>query len=167
MTFDAIEPIKRENYDVIVVGGGIAGIAAAVSAAREGMKTFLIEKSFNLGGLATGGLISWYEPLCDGKGNQMIFGIAEELIKLSAKNSFDTLPSEWGGDEKNAIKPHRRYATRFSPSVFSASLDNYVIKNGVNVRFDSLATYPVMENNICKGIIVESVNGQISFSCNR
>ena len=79
MTFDAIEPIKRENYDVIVVGGGIAGIAAAVSAAREGMKTFLIEKSFNLGGLATGGLISWYEPLCDGKGNQMIFGIAEEL----------------------------------------------------------------------------------------
>lgn len=115
MTFDAIEPIKRENYDVIVVGGGIAGIAAAVSAAREGMKTFLIEKSFNLGGLATGGLISWYEPLCDGKGNQMIFGIAEELIKLSAKNSFDTLPSEWGGDEKKCYQATQTLCNTFFP----------------------------------------------------
>jgi len=163
MKFDAIKSIERENYDVIVVGGGIAGIAAAVSAAREGMKTFLIEKSFNLGGLATGGLISWYEPLCDGKGNQMIFGIAEELIKLSAKYSFDTFPSEWGGDEKNAVKPHRRYGTYFSPTVFSAALDKYVLESGAKLRFDTLATYPVMEDNICKGVIVESVNGREFF----
>ena len=75
----------KESYDVIVVGGGVAGVAAAVSASREGSRVLLIEKSFNLGGLATGGLISWYEPLCDGAGKQIIYGIAEELIRLSGK----------------------------------------------------------------------------------
>ena len=72
-----IKPISRENYDVIVVGGGIAGISAVVTAARQGVSALLIEKKVNLGGLATGGLISWYEPLCDGEGKQMLFGMAE------------------------------------------------------------------------------------------
>lgn len=88
----------KASYDVIVVGGGIAGVAAAVSASREDSGVLLIEKGCNLGGLATGGLISWYEPLCDGEGKQIIYGIAEELIKLSAKYGFDNLPEKWGGD---------------------------------------------------------------------
>ena len=86
-------PIENKKaYDVIVVGGGIAGVSAAVSAARNGASTLLIEKQINLGGLATMGLISWYEPLCDGNGNQVIYGIAEELIKLSVKYGFENLP---------------------------------------------------------------------------
>ena len=75
--------IKKGGFDVIVVGGGIAGIAASVAASRAGASVLLVEKGINLGGLATSGLISWYEPLCDGKGTQMVYGIAEELIKLS------------------------------------------------------------------------------------
>ena len=46
---------KVAEYDVVVAGGGVSGIAAAVSAARHGCKTLLIEKSVNLGGLATNG----------------------------------------------------------------------------------------------------------------
>ena len=44
--------------DVLVAGGGSAGVAAAVSAARSGAKTILIEKNTFLGGLATGGLVT-------------------------------------------------------------------------------------------------------------
>lgn len=157
-----INVIKKDKYDVIVVGGGIAGIAASVSAARNGARVLLTEKQINLGGLATGGLISWYEPLCDGKGNQMIYGIAEELIKLSAKYGFDNLPEKWGGKSGN-IPKNQRYATLFSPTVFSAALDEFVLENGVNIRFDSRATCPVMEGNICKGIICESVSGSEFF----
>jgi len=145
-------------FDVIVVGGGIAGICAAVSAARSGVSVLLIEKSINLGGLATNGLISWYEPLCDGKGKQMIYGMAEELIRLCAKYSFDNLPGEWGGDERNKIRNHR-FSTFYSPTVFSAALDTLVTDSGVRLRFDTLATYPVMENGICSGVVVESANG--------
>ena len=48
-------PIKK-TYDVIVCGGGVAGVAAAVSAAKEGCSTLLLEKSNILGGLGTLGL---------------------------------------------------------------------------------------------------------------
>lgn len=155
--------IKQDHYDVIVVGGGIAGVAASVSASRNGSKVLLLEKSFNLGGLATSGLISWYEPLCDGNGNKIISGIAEELIKLSAKYSFDNLPKKWGGETHNRPR-NERYSTFYSPTVFSAALDEFVIDSGAEIRFDTLATYPVMDSNICSGLIVESVNGREFFS---
>ena len=53
------------QYDVIVGGGGIAGISAALSAARYGKKVALLERQFMLGGLATSGIITIYLPLCD------------------------------------------------------------------------------------------------------
>ncbi|MBQ2615051.1 MAG: FAD-dependent oxidoreductase [Clostridia bacterium] len=163
MDMRGMDPVFKGSYDVIVVGGGIAGVAASVSAARAGASVLLLEKQINLGGLATGGLISWYEPLCDGEGKQMIHGIAEELIKLSAKYCFDNLPETWGGRSGN--KPNnQRYSTYFSPTVFSAALDGFVIENGVQIRFDSLATYPVMNGNVCEGVIVESVNGREFFA---
>ena len=62
------QPIVGDSYDVIVVGGGVAGVSAAVSAARSGMKTLLMEKFTVLGGLATVGLINWWEPLCNAEG---------------------------------------------------------------------------------------------------
>ena len=93
----SIEVKKIPDYDVIVVGGGVAGVAAAVAASRNGAKTLFMKKTVMRGGLATAGLISWYEPLCDGEGNQMIYGIAEELIKLSVKYGLENLPAKWGG----------------------------------------------------------------------
>ncbi len=156
------EPIKREKYDVIVVGGGIAGVAAAVSAARQGMRVLLLEKLVNLGGLATEGLISFYEPLCDGRGNQLVCGIAEELIKLSYKYSFDNLSDDW--KNKNA-SPKGRYETFYSPTVFSLALEEYVLSNNVNLLFDTLATCPVMDGNKCTGIIVETIEGREYFEC--
>lgn len=149
----------KKSYDVIVVGGGIAGVAAAVSAARRGVSVLLMEKSFNLGGLATGGLISWYEPLCDGEGTQVIHGIAEELIHLSAKYGFDNLPQKWGGDGRNQPR-NERYSCFYSPGIFAAALDEYVTGNGVELLFDTLGTYPVMEGGHCKGMIVENLNGR-------
>lgn len=71
------------DYDVVIAGGGIAGIAAAISAARCNKHVLLIERMYVLGGLATAGLVTIYLPLCDGKGHQVSFGLAEELLKLS------------------------------------------------------------------------------------
>ncbi len=152
------EITPKGHYNVVVVGGGIAGVSAAVSAARAGASVLLLEKSVNLGGLATGGLISWYEPLCDGKGRQMIFGMAEELIRLACRCGFHNLPEEWGGEGKNS---HRsgRFSSYYSPTVFSLALDRLVRESGVTLRPDSLAVTPLLQGDRCIGVAVESANG--------
>ena len=85
----------KKSYDVIVCGGGVAGVAAAVSAANNGLSTLLLEKSNILGGLGTLGLINLFVPMCNGRGKQIIFGLAEELLRVSALYGFSTIPEEW------------------------------------------------------------------------
>lgn len=150
-------------HDVIVVGGGVAGAAAAVAAARQGSRVLLIEKSAILGGLATLGLIAWYEPLCDGEGHQMIGGIAEELLRLAIRYGYDSLPGEWreGSPEPGPGAP--RYATHFSPNLFALALDRWLAEAGVELRFDMAGSYPVMEAGLCKGVITESKSGREFF----
>jgi flavin-dependent dehydrogenase len=83
------------DYDVIVAGGGIAGLGAALASARSGLTTLIIEKNVVLGGLATLGLIAYYLPICDGRGRKIIGGIAEELLHLSIKYGYSTLNPQW------------------------------------------------------------------------
>lgn len=96
-------PIKYE-CDVCVAGGGVAGIAAAVAAARRSAKVILLERGFMLGGLATAGIVTVYLPLCDGMGSQVSFGLAEELLRLSIETGAeDRYPRAWidGGTAEN------------------------------------------------------------------
>jgi len=69
-----------DAYEVIVVGGGPAGCAAATAAAREGAKTLLIEATGVLGGMATAGLVNAFAPFSDGK--RVIYGgIARTVLE--------------------------------------------------------------------------------------
>ena len=160
---DKREIIVRDSYDIVVVGGGIAGVAAAVAASRGGAKTLIIEKTVAFGGLATIGLISWYEPLCDCHGKKMQGGIPEELLKLSIEYGFDTLSDKWKDGSTPEIGDTECYATFYSPSIFMLALDKFLEDNGVAIRVDSLATFPVMEGNICRGVVVESESGKEFF----
>ena len=88
--------LKKEKYhDVIVAGGGVAGVAAALTAAKTGKSVLLLEKTTLLGGLATAGLINLFVPMCNGRGKQIIFGLAEELLRDSIRYGYATLPEEW------------------------------------------------------------------------
>lgn len=156
-----VETILKDGHDVIVVGGGIGGVCAAVAAARMGADVLLIEKSINLGGLATRGLISWYEPLCDGMGKRMVGGLGEELIRLAVSVGLEDLPAAWGG--KNTPHDRKRYATHFSPTFFSLALDRWVLAAGVKLVLDSHATYPVMQGKECRGILVEDAEGRTFY----
>lgn len=106
------------KYDVIVCGGGIAGLTAAVSAARLGRSVLLLEKSVQLGGLATAGLISWYEPLCDGRSKRVMNGMTYELLKLCTQYGFHTLDDAWQGAAVQA-DTKKRLCTYFSHSIFA------------------------------------------------
>lgn len=151
------------TYDVIVIGGGIAGVAAALAARRSGKTALIIEKGVMLGGLATMGLISWYLPICDGKGRKIISGIAEEFMYKSIQYGYDTLADEWRGGPAFVENPTKRYVTRFSPPEFVAALDEMMAEEGVDFVFDSVFSMPVMEDGWCKAVVVEEKGGRVAY----
>ncbi len=152
----------RGAYDVIVCGGGIGGAAAAVAAARGGVSVLLIEKSIQLGGLATRGLIGWYEPICDGLGHKLMYGMADELLRLAIRYGNDTLDGPWQSDPDESTSK-KRYATFFSPAAFTMALDGFVADSGVQVLLDTVITRPVMEGGRCSGIVVENKTGRTCY----
>ena len=73
-----------DDYEIIVAGGGPAGCAAAMAAARKGAKTLLIEATGCLGGMGTAGLVPAWCPFSD-KEKIIYRGIAEEIFNASKK----------------------------------------------------------------------------------
>ncbi len=156
-------PVKK-NYDVIVCGGGVSGVAAAVSAAKNGLSTLLIEKSNMLGGLGTLGLINLFVPMCNGRGKQIIFGLAEKWLRMSAELGWDTIPEEWRNGEP-AEETSVRYMQRYSPAIFAYQLTQEIQRCGADILFDCMAVDPIMNGNICTGVITESKGGTEFFGC--
>lgn len=154
------ESIPVKGYrDVIVAGGGVAGVAAALSVARAGKKVLLLEKANLLGGLATIGLINLFVPMCNGRGKQIIFGMAEELLRLSVKYGYDFIPEEWKNGEPEQ-PTNVRYIARYSPQIFALALTELLQQEGVEILFDCLATRPVMNTGHCEGLLLESKSGR-------
>jgi hypothetical protein len=152
------------EYDVIVVGGGVAGVAAALAASRRGAKTLLLEKQVVLGGLATAGHIAIYLPLCDGMGNKVIGGIAEELLWESLRYGGGNLPHEWESRPVRVVT-QKRYKTEFNVSAFVLALDRIVQRAGIDLIFDTVFCAPIMEEGYCRGVIVENKNGRQAYFC--
>lgn len=154
-------PIMAE-YDIVVVGGGIAGVSAALAAKRSGMHVLLIEKSTMLGGLATLGLIAIYLPLCDGKGRKVIGGIAEELLHLSILYGYDNLPDTWR-TANPTNNPDARYRTAFSPSAFVIALDELMEREGIHILLDTVFSRPIMQEGVLDAVVVENKSGRIAY----
>ena len=164
-TYELKETISvKKEYDVIVAGGGVAGVAAAVAARREGKSVLLIEKTITLGGLATIGLVNLFVPMCNGRGTQIIKGMAQELLDLSIKYGFDTVPEDW--QDRNPPKDTKqRYVTKFSVPIFIMVLTELLKTEGVDILFDTVISKPVMEENRCVGVIVENKTGREMYAC--
>lgn len=156
-------PVKAE-YDIIVAGGGVAGAAAAVSARRMGKKVLLIEKTITLGGLATIGLVNLFVPMCNGRGTQIIKGMAQEFFDLSVKYGFDTVPEDWK-DKNPPADTKQRYVTRFSVPIFIMALTELLNNEGVDILFDTVISRPVTEGNRCTGVVVENKGGTGFYGC--
>ncbi len=147
--------------DTLVAGGGIAGIAAALAAARGGNKVLLVESQYVLGGLATAGLVVIYLPLCDGEGRQVSFGIAEELLRLSVQDGHegDGCPA-WlaGGDE--AARKSRRFEVQYNPNVFAIRAEQLLLREGVEILYGSSVCDAVVEDGRITHTVLETPAGR-------
>src|SRR5438477_4826049 len=95
--------------DVLVVGAGSAGLAAAVAAARRGADVMLVERYGFVGGLATFGLINLLLTLDDGCGHQVIAGLCQEVVDRLTERGDARLPAphEWGSTDPAAVERWR------------------------------------------------------------
>ncbi len=156
-------PVKKE-YDVIVAGGGVAGVAAAVSVAKRGRSVLLLEKSNILGGLGTLGLINLFVPMCNGRGKQIIKGLADKWLWMSTEIGFSTVPKDWqNGEPKEPTK--QRLCQQYSPYIFALQLLDETLKAGVELLYDCIATQPVMEGGHCIGVVTDSKSGLEYYAC--
>ena len=156
-------PITHE-CDVLVVGGGVAGIAAALAAARQDTKVILLEKQFMLGGLATAGLVTIYLPLCDGKGHQVSFGIAEELLRLSIKYGYeDRYPTAWLENGSMEERAKKRFEVRYNAQLFAIAAEQLLLKEGVTILYGTSACSVAMASDKISAVIVENKSGRTAI----
>lgn len=155
-------PVKG-SYDVLVIGGGVAGVAAALAAARTGKRVCLAEREFVLGGLATIGIIAIYLPLCDGQGHQLISGISEELLKESIRYGSGEIPACWLPEGDVAERKKTRYKLRFDPPAFAYALDRLMVENGVDLMFGTSFSKAVVENDEIRYCILENREGRFAL----
>jgi succinate dehydrogenase/fumarate reductase flavoprotein subunit len=141
--------------DVLVVGGGAAGIAAAIAARRQGADVVLVERYGYLGGLASGGLIVLLLTLDDGDGHQVVAGLCQELVeRLQARDAcFFPARDEWGDYDEALVEkyrrwglvwgsgPHRvRYSVAYDPEEFKFVANTWVAEAGVRLMYHRWAS---------------------------
>ncbi|MCX8033299.1 MAG: FAD-dependent oxidoreductase [Thermoleophilia bacterium] len=174
-------PVFRET-DVLVVGGGPGGVAAAIAAARNGAKVILMERYGYLGGMATGGLVNAIPNLATIEGQQGIAGICQEIIDRLKKKDAVHIPDRrvWGTSDPRAVEYYlshnysffylRRhpedgdlrviYTALADPEILKYELGEMAIEAGVELLLHSWGVSPIMDGNAVRGMIFESKSGR-------
>ena len=155
----------KGECDVFVAGGGIAGVTAALAAARQGAKVIIADKQCILGGLATSGLITFFLAICDGEGRQVSFGMTEELLHLSVKRGPQGIyPKAWleGGTTEEKIA--HRFETQFNASSYAIDLEQMLLDAGVKILYDTRICDVNVEDGKINAVVVENKSGRLAYS---
>ena len=145
-----IEPERKipiiAEAELLVCGGGVAGIAAAISAARVGAKVMLIEKYGFLGGLCTGSLVLTTPPLDNGIN-------AELAQRLKEKGAY--VPCQRSGPEVAHLDMYG-----IDPEIAKYEFLKWLQEQGVKILLHSYITDVVLEEDVIKGVITHSKAGR-------
>lgn len=139
-----------DGYDVIVAGGGSAGFAAALNAARNGAKTLLIEKEYMIGGIMTAGLMAKIaaEPFMTGIPTEFIMRLGREKMAIP----YEEFPAPWPPSEMVEIPVDSEACKRLAEDMLCEA--NTVILYG------TIVVGVVKEGKFVQGVIVENKSGR-------
>jgi hypothetical protein len=130
---------NRFDMDVIVIGGGVAGVSAALSAARGGMRTLLLESQISLGGLATNGYVT-------GVAGEIVGNCREWLNKMDAAGYLFNQP----------------HLPAIDPEKAKIILENMLIEAGVRVLYGAYAIDAAVEDKRIKEVICHTKSGRLA-----
>ncbi len=122
--------IKTIKTDILVVGGGTAGVIAAIQAGRAGCSTILVENGSQLGGTTTTGGVA-FPGLFHAWGYQVIAGIGWELVTATVKLDGGELPDFSIPTGKN----HPRHQVRINPNIYALLAEEKCLEAGVQLRY--------------------------------
>ncbi|MDQ0643082.1 FAD-dependent oxidoreductase [Microbacterium murale] len=177
-TSDLQAPVISRS-DVIVVGGGPAGVAAAVTAARSGVSVTLIERYPSLGGLAAGGMVLVLDDMINGQ-EITVTGIVSEYIERLQKLGLAVVPpkedrkqsqelwNKWGRWGTFDFHSHTQpkpicYAAAFDPDGWKRVSNDLVREAGVTLALHSVFSRPIVDDGVMKGVIVETKAGPQAY----
>ncbi len=147
-------PVYGE-FDVLVIGGGPAGLAASVSAARHGARTLLVERYGFLGGMGTAGGVTNFAGLYgrkNGEMQQVVHGVVDELLER-----IDTL----GGLNQPQDGMLGRIRVRsYDVSAYKCAADQLLLSAGVQLLFHAWAAAVVMDGTAIASLVVETKSGR-------
>src|SRR6266849_2588553 len=164
------------SSDLVVVGGGPAGIAAALAGARNGLSVTLLERYPYLGGLASGGMVLVLDDMCNGQ-EIAVRGLCADLIARLERLGLAVTPPEadrrsdsamwrkwsrWGVfDFTSQMKPQPIvYAAAFDPDGFKRASNDMVAEAKINLRLHSWFSRAIVEDGAIKGVVCESKEGR-------
>ena len=146
-------PVIREA-DVVVLGGGPAGIAAAVAAARGGARTLLVERYGFLGGMGTAAMVTNFCGLhanVHGEIRQVVHGVADELLaRLAALEGLNE-PQVFAGEI--AVQS-------YDVAAYKCAADDLLLSAGVELLFHTFAVGAVADGGRIEALLVESKSGR-------
>ncbi|HUX95975.1 MAG TPA: FAD-dependent oxidoreductase [Bacteroidales bacterium] len=150
------------RFDVIVVGGGPAGFAAALASARNGARTLIIERYPFFGGTATASLmlnINGFRNQVKPDGLQTSKGIPEEVI-LNLKEIKGIGISSYKQEQYPDEKGQMSYSYAIDGEKTKYVLTKMLYDEGVNILFHTMFVDSIMEGNNIAGIIIENISGR-------
>ena len=157
------EETAFSSNGVVVVGGGPAGVCAAIAAARHGADVLVIEQSNCLGGMATQGLVGPFMTCYDKYGEvQLIKGLFDEIVRRMVAKGGAIHPSEVRAGSSFAAWHFagHDHVTPFEPEALKFVLDDMCAEAGVKILYHAMFLEPVLEGRRVAGVDVFTKAGR-------